>query len=122
MSIFKKDYLEADEVQDLFSLPQGKRKKAEGMTASARARNELLEEARDIARHIGRYSPEHLCTSDDVAQTFLQRGLKYADLGNAAGSIFKGKEWEFSGRYTKSRRVSAHARDIKIWRLRCPTL
>ncbi len=40
-------------------------------------------------------------------------------LGNAAGSIFKGMEWEFTGSYRQvalNRR--SHARDVKVWRLK----
>jgi len=44
-------------------------------------------------------------------------GHKYGDLGNAAGSIFAGKRWKFTGDRVKSRRPSAHAREIKVWRL-----
>jgi hypothetical protein len=36
------------------------------------------------------------------------------DLGNAAGSVFRGKEWRFTGRYIKSSRVSRHANENKL--------
>jgi hypothetical protein len=38
-------------------------------------------------------------------------------LGNAAGSIFRGVEWECVG-WKQSERKTNHARAIRIWRLR----
>jgi hypothetical protein len=46
-----------------------------------------------------------------------ENGLRPDLLGNAWGSIFRGKEWECIG-WRKSTRVSNHARAIRIWRLK----
>ena len=37
-------------------------------------------------------------------------------LGAASGSMFKSKEWEFTGKRIKSKRTSNHSREIKVWR------
>tara|TARA_R110000824_G_scaffold162525_1_gene338214 strand:- start:344 stop:694 length:351 start_codon:yes stop_codon:yes gene_type:complete len=102
---------------DLFSLAEGKRRRNKGMDAATEGRESLLQEARDIARACARYSDDGCATADDVARVFAQRDLDYSLLGNAAGSIFKGSQWLFTGEYMKSTRASAHARDIKVWRL-----
>jgi hypothetical protein len=39
-------------------------------------------------------------------------------LGPAAGALFRGAEWEFTGQRVLSSRVSNHSREIKVWRLR----
>ena len=89
--------------------------KEEGMKKAADGRPFLLEVARDTAWMIAIERGE--VTSDDVAEMMEDNGYFWSDLGNARGSVFVGKEWKFTGRYKKSTRPSAHARDIKIWEL-----
>tara|TARA_Y100001968_G_C18710860_1_gene415609 strand:- start:129 stop:452 length:324 start_codon:yes stop_codon:yes gene_type:complete len=92
--------------------------KSEGMAAAAADKAELLQIARDAADWVATYGNGYgTCTSDDVAMRMQMLGHKYGDLGNAAGSIFAGKKWRFTGDRVKSRRPSAHAREIKVWRL-----
>ena len=91
--------------------------KESGMMAAAMAKGELLEVARSCALHFASQNYSGTCTSDDVAGEMQRRGYDYTELGNAAGSIFKGKQWAFTGSYTASKRPAAHKRDIKIWRL-----
>jgi hypothetical protein len=52
-------------------------------------------------------------TFDDVARVLLPRGI---NLHNAAGSVFKSKEWEFTGKMVPSRRTSNNRRRIMVWR------
>jgi hypothetical protein len=51
-------------------------------------------------------------TTDDVFQFLDPRCL-----GNAAGQIFRGAEWEFV-EWRESKRPSNHARPVRAWRLR----
>jgi hypothetical protein len=45
-----------------------------------------------------------------------ENGLDYADLGNAAGSVFDGR-FAWTGEVVASRRPSTHGRLIRVWRL-----
>ena len=102
----------------LFDALLERHNKDSGMMAAVMAKGELLEVARSCALHLVSQHPFNSCTSDDVAGEMQRRGYDYTELGNAAGSIFKGKQWEFTGRYIPSKRPTAHKRDIKIWRLK----
>jgi hypothetical protein len=95
----------------------GMTRKEAGMEAAARNRSELLVFARQCALDVAQFRHDRTCTSDMVAAKMALMGASYDDLGNAAGSIFKGNQWRFTGEYTKSQRPTAHARDIKIWKL-----
>ena len=103
----------------LFDYVESERRKKIGMgkSASPSHRKALLGIARDIAVNyaIRNYG---FCTADDVARLMQEKGYNYSDLGNAAGSIFKGNDWNFTGQYVKSNKVSAHRRDIKVWELK----
>ena len=95
-----------------FNLPEGEELRDEGMGLAAGNRAETLQIARKIARYIGRR--QRLVSADDVQRIMIAHGLGH--LGNAAGSLFRGDEWEFTGQWTKSERVSNHARQNRIWR------
>jgi hypothetical protein len=87
-----------------------------GMQQAADNKASLLEFARGVAREIGR--ERGLCTADDVQRRLVSRhGISEHALGNAAGSLFKGKEWHFDGKsFIKSERVASHGRYIRVWR------
>lgn len=85
------------------------------MQLAAEKRAEILLIAKDIARRMAQKQGE--VTADDVQRRLILWDYDLSDLGNAAGSIFKGKEWECVG-WKKSERVSNHARAIRVWRLR----
>jgi hypothetical protein len=70
--------------------------------------------ARDIARQLARRIPDGI-TADDVQQALAILG--YELLGNAAGGIFRGREWVFTGRWRKSARVTNHGHQNRVWRL-----
>lgn len=97
-----------------FDLEEGRRRKRQGMSLAAQNRARLLDYARRLAREIAQKSG--VCTSDDVHKALRERGLD--GLGNAAGSLFRGPEWVFTGQWRPSERVSAHGRMIRVWRLR----
>jgi len=51
----------------------------------------------------------------DLVQDYLAKlGYASADLGNAAGALFRGKNWKYV-RTQKSARKGNHLRDIKVW-------
>ena len=104
-------------MNSLLDFMRGNVLKSEGMESAAVNKAELLEKARDIAERTAQKRSDQCCTSDDVAMWMQYLGYRYSDLGNAAGSIFAGKKWRFTGHRVKSRRPSAHAREIKVWRL-----
>jgi hypothetical protein len=52
------------------------------------------------------------------AKRLVEKGVSVFALGNAAGSLFKGKQWQWTGRYRKSERVHAHSNPLKVWRLK----
>jgi hypothetical protein len=99
---------------ELFDLQEeAQKRKKEGMEEAARNRKRLLEVARDCAEEMSCYGE---CTSDHVAGAMERSGYRYESLGNAAGSIFRGKEWVFTGEWVASKRPSSHGRMIRVWR------
>lgn len=95
-------------------LLEGQRLKERGMALAADAVPTLLDRARSYARRHATVWSE--VTADDVSEWLEQQGLP--DLGPAAGSLFRGKEWEWTGRFVQSSRVANHARLLRVWRLR----
>ena len=55
-------------------------------------------------------------TIEDVRNWFAEQGMKWT-LGNAAGSVFDGGEWESCG-FAAAKREESHGRIIRVWRLR----
>lgn len=95
---------------------KGRKARDRGMESAAEKRRFLLDLARRIAVAFAYNNGE--VTADDVQRELIRRGFNPRDIGNAAGSIFKTKEWEFTGRWLESARVSNHARAIRVWRLK----
>jgi hypothetical protein len=98
-----------------FDLNEGERQKEEGIALASLPRKQLVELARLCAIRVARSFGE--VTYDDVFYEMIRQGLDPIALGNAAGGIFRGKEFVFTGRWEKSRRVSNHARVNRVWRL-----
>lgn len=58
---------------------------------------------------------DRITNADEVGKLLKdEHGID--SLGPAAGAIFRGKDWEFTGQRVTSARVSNHAREIKVWR------
>ncbi len=87
-----------------------------GIEIAAENNPTLLEKARIAAREIALERGE--VTSDDVFQRMYLRGEHPELLGNAAGSVFRGSEWNWTGKVVPSERINARCRLIRIWRLR----
>ena len=88
--------------------------KEAGMAAAAATRKADLEFARNIAVEI---AVQGGITADDVGDVyFLQTGRDMAKvLGPATGSLFKTEDFKFTGERRNSKRLSNHARELKVW-------
>ncbi len=100
---------------DLFDEQESERLKREGMAGSARTRKAALDLARAVAKRIA-LRTDGTCHADQVGE-ILKSEYDIDSLGPAAGSIFKGTDWKFSGDFVKSSRTTNHSRLLRIWRL-----
>ena len=103
---------------DSFNLVEGEKEKSRGMSAASWSRSDLLAEARKIACELAMTRETRECHADNVNREMKRRGIPFEELGPAAGSILKGKDWIFTGKRIKSARITNHARELKVWRLR----
>jgi hypothetical protein len=102
-------------MNDLFDPEGGKTAKRDGMELAAENRETDLDIARRVAKSLAIGHPERLCQADQVGRVLKAR-YGITSLGPAAGSIFKGREWEFTGQRVLSARTTNHARELKVWR------
>ena len=100
--------------KNLFDYAEAVRQRDAGMQIAAINRAEILERAKQVAVQIAMLNPKRICNIDLVRYAMESNGL--GDLGMAAGSVFRGKHWEYYGT-KKSERITSHGRDIKVWRL-----
>jgi hypothetical protein len=105
-----------DRQESLFDGEQSERLKVWGMARAESNHGDRLTIARTLARQHARWNGGEV-TSDDVGRLLEKHGLD-GNLGAAAGSLFRGDEWVFTGRRVKSTRVTNHGREIKVWRLK----
>lgn len=96
-----------------FDATQSEEQKEIGMARAAAANKEQLSIARQIAKELALATSTLECNADMVQEKLIQKGI---DLGNAAGSIFRGNDWQFTGRFVKSERVHAHANLLRVWK------
>ena len=103
----------------MFDLHKSDDLKEEGMARSVAARVMDVENARGIARLLCRgkraEGEDPTTNADEVGMYMEDHGFK--NLGAAAGSIFRSKEFEFTGERINSARETNHARELKVWRL-----
>ena len=100
--------------ESLFDAEKGEQLKDDGMAIAAFNKQADLAHARMVAKILAERDALRITTADEVQEVMTERGVS---LGNAAGSIFKGKHWQWTGQWVKSNRVSNHARFIRVWRL-----
>ena len=100
----------------LFDALESETRKQDGMSLAAANRRELLERARALAVRIALSRESRECTADDVQEALHAAGESVHALGNAAGSLFAGRAWEWTGRFVKSRRIHAHSNLIRSWK------
>lgn len=102
-------------VLPLFDMERGRSRKALGMDAAASRRQRILALARTVAE---RHAEQHgTVTIDDVMQGLTTCGLEPADLGQAAGSVFRCRTFKWTGTWKESARPSNHARVVRVWRV-----
>jgi len=101
----------------MFDKHAAERARQHGMTEAARGAREFLRYAREVAHELATERPGGI-TADDVQLALVERGHDLHRLGNAAGSLFRGPEWIFTGERRRSVRIHAHANELKVWRLR----
>ena len=102
-------------METLFDYAASKQLRDDGMTQAAKRRSIALMKAKIIAYEISKLNGN--ITADDVRKEYEYRGGNWSDLGNAAGSIFKGKQWECVG-FENSKVTTSHARALRVWRLK----
>jgi hypothetical protein len=95
------------------SVQTGTQLKYAGQNAAISKNSEVYRIAKNIAVELGRNWKQ--VNIDMVQGVLVSRGYKAADLGNAAGAIFRGKNWKDTGNTYLSRRESNHARRITVW-------
>ena len=104
-------------VQATFDYEAGQAAKEQGLDRACNPhfRKDLLERARKQALRCALIKGD--ITFDDVYQVMALWQQQPERLGNAAGAVFRGDEWECIG-WKPSERVTNHKRPIRIWRLK----
>lgn len=91
--------------------------KARGMTtAEANGSDWLTEVLRPIARMLATRIPSRELCADDVSYYLLCNDIEVPK-GPFWGSLFKTKDWVFTGKRRPSALPSNHGRELKVWRL-----
>src|SRR5262245_23988445 len=85
---------------------EGQHQGLDGMALAANHAESLLEQAQEIALELAADGRE--ISADDVQRVLHARTGKL--LGNACGSLFRGPEWVFTGKWRASPRITNHAR------------
>ena len=107
---------EQREISDPFDARASAARKETGMQRAEEAASPSpLDLAREIARELAKQRGS--VTADDVGELLHQRH-QIESLGPAAGSLFKGSEWETTGEMRKSTRKTNHSRLLYVWRLK----
>ena len=101
-----------------FDLNVGKTLREAGKELAAVKRAYVLSYAQMLAVSLANSKPDRCVTADDVYRQLALLGHDGNLLGNAAGSLFRGERWEFTGQRKQSVRISNHARWIMVWRLK----
>jgi len=102
-------------METLFDYAQSIQERDKGMATAASGREKALAKARTIAIKLAVIKRK--VTADDVRKEYEYRGGNWSDLGNAAGSIFKGKQWQCVG-FENSTVTTSHARALRVWTLK----
>jgi len=109
--------MKTSEIKELFDEIEAEQLKRAGMERAAAHNPDDLTLARWIAEELAR-DGDGTCNADQVGKV-LKDQHDIDSLGPVAGSIFRGKQWKFTGEWIKSVRKSNHCRMIREWRLVC---
>jgi hypothetical protein len=101
---------------NLFSLSQSLANKDAGIAQAAANKASLLKYAKRLAVDLAR--EKGVITADDVAFELHRKGISIHALGNAAGALFKGGDWQFTGEFVRSTRSHANGNLLRVWRLK----
>ena len=101
-------------METLFEYAASIQERDKGMATAVSGRESILANVRSIANNLARIYGK--VTADQVRAEYEYRGGNWQDLGNAAGSIFKGKQWQCVG-FENSLVKTSHARTIRVWKL-----
>ncbi len=98
--------------QTAFDLTEAIHRRDAGIKQVAKNNAHFLEVARNIARSLA--TAKYEITSDDVRKACPIEPLH----PNAWGAVFKGGNFEWTGKYRRSALVQGHGNMQRVWRLR----
>lgn len=98
---------------NIFDYAESQRQADIGIAISAENNAVRLAEAREIARELSQGGRVEV-DADMVQRVMYARYNGRDVLGNAAGGIFRGREWSFAG-YSKSTRIQSHGNRLCKW-------
>lgn len=98
-----------------FDPPTGQQAKEQARDRVERSRPHLLSLAREQAVALARRDPERTCTIDQVRAAMGRLGIGDAEFATIAGVVFRGKDWQWTGRRVRSKRAEAHANEQRVW-------
>jgi hypothetical protein len=93
----------------------GEQLRIEGMELAASKYQPDFYRAQLVAQFLGMGG--ELVDADMVRETFFAQYNRHLRIGNAMGSLFLNKKWEFAG-FIRSKRAGSHARTIRTWQLK----
>ena len=98
---------------NIFDFAESQRQAEAGIGLAAENNAVRLAEAREIARELSQGGRVEV-DADMVQRVMYARYNGRDVLGNAAGGIFRGREWSFAG-YSKSTRIQSHGNRLCKW-------
>jgi len=102
---------------DPFNLALAEALKTMGIESAEDAKQDTLKLGRIFVLQAANRRMNKTATADDAARGFSALGMPANSLGNAAGALFRGKAWSFTGQWKKSKRISNHAHSNRVWKL-----
>ncbi len=100
-----------------FNGVRSNRAKHRGIRKAANSKPKELAVCRKIAVRIAKRRISNCCTANDVAWELNKRDIDMNEyLDHAAGALFKGSNWQWTGQFRKSTRVRSHSNLLKQWR------
>ena len=100
---------------DIFDLISARKLRDEGLEIACQNKTDAVKYAQALAESIARSRQDGTCTIDDVQAVLIPEGII---LGMAAGSVFRGGSWFWTGEMRQSKRTTNHARPVKVWALK----
>ncbi len=100
----------------MYDMQQSEQGKQEGMALAANIKQERLTKARLLAVEIALRQVNREITSDMVGIAMQAHGMP--PLGPSMGNLFRDGNWQFTGKYVKSSKVSNHSRMLRVWALK----